>query len=41
VLLALESLNTLADEGNFFAALLFESEAKRMGLWVDRKIWTP
>lgn len=39
VQLALETLNTLADEGNFMAAILFESEAKRLGLWVERKLF--
>lgn len=39
--LSLEALRQLAEEGNRFAALLFESECRRLGLWYERKLWTP
>jgi hypothetical protein len=40
-LLALEALNTLADQGNLVAALIFESESKRLGVWEDKLISLP
>lgn len=41
VLLALESLRALAEQGNRVAARLYEHETKRLGLWYDKKIWLP
>lgn len=41
VLLPLNALRQLADEGNRVAAILFESECKRLGIWVERRLWTP
>lgn len=41
VQLGLEMLATLADQGNPFAARLWEFEVKRLGLWVERKLFLP
>lgn len=41
VLLALESLRALAEQGNDVAKHLYESETKRLGLWYEKKIWLP
>lgn len=41
MLFALEAMRMLADQGNRFAAVLYEREAKRLGLWVDRKLFLP
>jgi len=40
VLLALESIRALAEQGNRIAAMTYEYETKRLGLWYDKKIWT-
>lgn len=42
VLLALESLRALADQGNRIAARLYVHECKRLGLWYEKTtIWLP
>lgn len=41
VLLALESLRMLADQGNRMATLLYEKECKRLGLWYEKKLFMP
>ena len=42
VLLALESMRALAEQGNKLAAQVYEYETKRLGLWYDKKqFWLP
>jgi len=42
VLLALESMRALAEQGNRIAAQIYEYETKRLGLWYDvKQIWLP
>jgi hypothetical protein len=42
VLLALESMRALAEQGNKLAAKVYEYETKRLGLWYDKKqFWLP
>ena len=42
VLLALESMRALAEQGNRIAAQMYEYETKRLGLWYDKKqFWLP
>ena len=42
VLLTLESMRALAEQGNRQAAMIYEYETKRLGLWYDKKtIWLP
>jgi hypothetical protein len=39
VLLTLEAMRHLADQGNVVAARLWEYECKRLGLWYDRRLF--
>ena len=39
VLLTLESIRLLADQGNRIAEWLYVRECKKLGIWYDRKIW--
>jgi hypothetical protein len=42
VLLALESIRALAEQGNRIAAQVYEYETKRLGLWYEVKhFWMP
>lgn len=41
ILLTLESLRLLADQGNRIAAWLWEREVKRLGLWYDVHVSLP
>ena len=37
VLLSLESMRALAEQGNRQAAMIYEYETKRLGLWYEKK----
>jgi len=39
VFLTLAALQDLAESGNRIAAQMWESECKRLGIWVDRKLF--
>jgi len=41
VLLTLESMRMLADQGNRLARRIFVFECRRLGLWYDQRIWLP
>jgi len=41
VLLALESMRALAEQGNRLAAKVYEYETKRLGLWYEKKLYLP
>ena len=41
VLLTLESLRALAEQGNRVATQLYERECKRLGLWYEKKLFLP
>lgn len=40
VLLTLEAIRLLGEQGNRTAMRLWEREVKRLGLWYDVKVWT-